>query len=149
MARLCWCPPRFGWVKFNVNGVAIEDEAVCGGVLRDTDEVARALFLGAITAKDVMAAETRAIIPALEVLLAMGWGGKGYLIIENGSNEVFNWLRNKMRRPWKLQSIFMEIDRCMDRVSFVSFSKAEKNGSRMATALAIASIKRFVMFKAW
>lgn len=51
-------------------------------------------------------------------------------------------------RPWKLTSIFVEIDRCMDKVGFVSFSKAEKNWNGVVVALAIVGIKRFVMLKA-
>ncbi|MBA0668982.1 hypothetical protein Goklo_001837, partial [Gossypium klotzschianum] len=85
-----WCPPRYGWVKFNVSGVANEDEVECGRVLRDLDGVARALFSGLVAAKDSITAEVGAIIIALDVYLAMGWKGKGSLIIEIGSNEVFS-----------------------------------------------------------
>ncbi|KAG8471697.1 hypothetical protein CXB51_036989 [Gossypium anomalum] len=50
MQALMWI--RYGWVKFNVSGVANEDEVRCGGVLRDLDRVARALFSGPVAAKD-------------------------------------------------------------------------------------------------
>ncbi|MBA0797902.1 hypothetical protein Gohar_008556, partial [Gossypium harknessii] len=30
-----WKPPPPGWMKFNVANVVLEDEAGCGGVLRD------------------------------------------------------------------------------------------------------------------
>ncbi|MFQ6627476.1 hypothetical protein Gotur_005911 [Gossypium turneri] len=66
---------RHGWVKFNVSGVANEDEVRCGGVLRDSDGVARALFSSPVTAKDSIIAEVGAIIIALDVFLAMGWKG--------------------------------------------------------------------------
>ncbi|MBA0654615.1 hypothetical protein Goklo_021583 [Gossypium klotzschianum] len=52
MRALMWCPPRYGWVKFNVSGVANEDEVECGAVLRDSDGVARALFSGLVATKD-------------------------------------------------------------------------------------------------
>ncbi|MBA0574464.1 hypothetical protein Golob_001660, partial [Gossypium lobatum] len=76
---------RYGWVNFNVSGMANEDEVGCGGVLRDLDR-ARALFSGPVAAKDSITAEVGAIIIALDVYLAMGWKGKGSLIIEIGSN---------------------------------------------------------------
>ncbi|MBA0710089.1 hypothetical protein Golax_025084 [Gossypium laxum] len=70
------------WVKFNVSGLANEDEVGCGGVLRDSDGVARALFSGPVTAKDSITAEVGVIIITLDVFLAMGWKGKRSLIIE-------------------------------------------------------------------
>ncbi|MBA0566551.1 hypothetical protein Golob_011358, partial [Gossypium lobatum] len=77
---------RYVWVKFNVSGVANEDEAGCGGVLRNSNGVARALFFSLVAAKDSIAAEIGAIIIVLDVYSAMGWKGKGSLIIEIGSN---------------------------------------------------------------
>ncbi|TYI03536.1 hypothetical protein ES332_A11G346000v1 [Gossypium tomentosum] len=94
MGGMFWCPPRYGWVKFNVSGVANEDEVRCGRVLRDSDGVARALFSGLVAAKDSITAEVGAIIIALD----MGWKGKSSLIIEIGSNEVFSWFENKRLR---------------------------------------------------
>lgn len=40
-----WSPPRYECVKFNVRGMAIEDEAGGGEVLRDADGMVRILFL--------------------------------------------------------------------------------------------------------
>ncbi|MBA0659919.1 hypothetical protein Goklo_012000 [Gossypium klotzschianum] len=65
---------------------------------------------------DSIAAEIGAIIIVLDVYLAMGWKGKGSLIIEIGSNEVFSWIENKRLRPWMLQSIFKDIKNRMDKV---------------------------------
>ncbi|KAH1120670.1 hypothetical protein J1N35_003830 [Gossypium stocksii] len=112
------------------------------GVLRDSNGVARALFLGPVAAKNSIIAEVGAIIIALDVYLAMGWKGKSSLIIEIGSNEVFSWFKNNRLRLWLLQSIFKDIENKMVRVSNVSFSKAEKHGNEMAYALALAGIKR-------
>ncbi|MBA0574975.1 hypothetical protein Golob_024680 [Gossypium lobatum] len=81
MGGMFWCPLKYGWVKFNVSGVANEDEVGCGRVLRDSDGVARALFLGPVAAKDSIIAEVGAIIIALDVL-----------------------------RPWLLQSTFKDIE---------------------------------------
>lgn len=91
-----WCPPSLGWVKINVCGVEIEDKVGCGGVLRDSDGVARALFSGPFAAKDSLVVEVGAISLALTVFLAMGWKGKCSLIIKVGSIEVFNWVENKL-----------------------------------------------------
>ncbi|MBA0599500.1 hypothetical protein Gorai_005717, partial [Gossypium raimondii] len=54
-------PPPPGWMKFNVVGVALEDEVGCGGILRDDKGVACALFLGRIEAKRLEMAEIMAI----------------------------------------------------------------------------------------
>ncbi|MBA0721296.1 hypothetical protein Golax_008855 [Gossypium laxum] len=137
------------WVKFNVSGVANEDEVGCGGVLRNSNGVARALFFRLVAAKDSIAAEIGAIIIVLDVYLAMGWKGKGSLITEIGSNEVFSWIEKKRLRPWMLQSIFKDIKNRMDKVGNISFLKAEKHRNEMASALALAGIKRPGMFKAW
>ncbi|TYH73264.1 hypothetical protein ES332_D05G316900v1 [Gossypium tomentosum] len=126
---LFWYPSAYGWVKFNVSGVANEAEAGCGGVLRNLNGVARALFFSLVAAKDSIAAEIGAIIITLDVYLAMGWKGKGSLIIEIGSNE--------------------DIENRMDKVGNISFLKAEKHGNEVAFALALAGIKRPRMFKAW
>lgn len=109
----------------------------------------RALFLGPTTAKDSNAVETGAIITALDVYLAMGWKGKGSIIIETGSDVVFNWLLNNRMRPWMLHSNFIDTERRMARVGKVSFLKAEKSGNEMTYALAIEGIKRTEIFKAW
>ncbi|MBA0845965.1 hypothetical protein Goarm_022852 [Gossypium armourianum] len=49
--------------------MANEDEVGCGGVLRDSDGVARALFLGPVAAKDSITTKAGAIIIALDVYL--------------------------------------------------------------------------------
>ncbi|KAH1064296.1 hypothetical protein J1N35_029283 [Gossypium stocksii] len=71
-----WCPPNYGGVKFNVCGVAFEDEVGCGGVLRNSDRVARALFSGQLTVKGSFVAEVGAISIALDIFLEMGWKDK-------------------------------------------------------------------------
>ncbi|MBA0746324.1 hypothetical protein Gogos_008857 [Gossypium gossypioides] len=133
----------------DIDVVANEDEARFGGVLRNSNRVPRALFSGPIATKDSIATEIEAIIIALDMYLAMGWKGKGSLIIEIGSNEVFSWIENKRLRPWMLQSIFKDIENRMDRVGNISFSKAKKHKNEMASALVLARIKRPGMFKAW
>ncbi|KAG8478991.1 hypothetical protein CXB51_028881 [Gossypium anomalum] len=144
-----WCPPSVGWVKFNVYGVEIEAEVECGGVLRDSNGVARALFFGPFAVKDSFAAEVVAISMALDVFLAMGWKGKSSLIIEVGSIEVFSWVENKGSRSWLLYTFFKEIEIRLSRVGNVSFSKVDKHCNKMAFALAVAGLKRSGMFKAW
>ncbi|KAG8475106.1 hypothetical protein CXB51_032028 [Gossypium anomalum] len=143
-----WCPPCFGGVKFNVCGVESEDEVGCGGVLRNSDGVARALFSGPFAAKDSLATKVGVISIALDVFLAMGWKGKCSLIIKVGSMGVFNWVENKGLRPWLMFSLFKEVEFRLSRIGNVSFSKVDKNGNKMAFALAVAGLKRQDMFKA-
>ncbi|MBA0866634.1 hypothetical protein Goshw_022979 [Gossypium schwendimanii] len=84
-------PPR-GWLKFNVCGVVFEAKAGGGGVLRDEDGEARALFSGPSKAKDAKLAELKSIGVALELYEGMGWATCCPLLIEVGSNVVFKWL---------------------------------------------------------
>nr|KJB12850.1 hypothetical protein B456_002G039400 [Gossypium raimondii] len=119
-------PPR-GWLKFNVCGVVFEDKAGGGGVLRDENGVARALFSSPSEAK------------------GMGWVTCCPLLIEVGSNVVFKWLSEIESRPGKLYYFFAKIE----RRSYLSFEKAEHMGNEMTFALAIAGVKRLDMFKAW
>ncbi|KAB2088203.1 hypothetical protein ES319_A04G159100v1 [Gossypium barbadense] len=149
MAGRFWCPPRKGWVKFNLCGIVYEDEAGCGGVLRDLDGVARAVFSGPVVAKDSIAAEVGAIIIALDMFLAMGWNGKSSLIIELGSKEICCWIENSGLRPWVLLSCFKEIDIRLARIGNVCSAIADKNGNDSAFALAVAGIRRHGMYNAW
>ncbi|KAH1064348.1 hypothetical protein J1N35_029335 [Gossypium stocksii] len=147
--KLFWKPPPVGWLKFNVCGIEIEDKARCGGVLRDMEGVARAIFSGAIIADNVEEAETGAIKIALEVLLAMDWKHNVALIIEVGSSLVFFWCVNKAMRRWSIQSALHEIEAAMSKVGNVVFSLADKKGNDMAFSLAIAGVNRGHLFKAW
>ncbi|MBA0576233.1 hypothetical protein Golob_025354, partial [Gossypium lobatum] len=63
---------KYGWVNFNVSRVANEDEVECEGLLRDSNGVARALFLGPVAAKDSITTKAGEIIIALDVYLVMG-----------------------------------------------------------------------------
>ncbi|MBA0731800.1 hypothetical protein Golax_022492, partial [Gossypium laxum] len=149
LAASIWCPPSHGCLKFNICGVANEDRAGCGGVLRDKEGAARALFLGSATANDNDLAEIDAVKVALDVFLAMNWKLNDSLFIEIGSIVVFYWCANKSMRPWSLQAIFVDIERDIEKVGNVVFSMVEKNGNEMASSLAIAGINREEMFKAW
>ncbi|KAH1084276.1 hypothetical protein J1N35_024037 [Gossypium stocksii] len=142
-----WCPLSFGWVKFNICGVEIEDEVGCGGMLRDSDGMTRELFSIPFTTKDSLTVEVGVISMALDVYLAMEWKGKSSLIIEAGSIEVFNWVENKGLRPWLLFSLFKEVEIRLSRIGNVSFSKADKHGNKITFALAVAGLKIPGMFK--
>ncbi|MBA0812005.1 hypothetical protein Gohar_026003 [Gossypium harknessii] len=93
---------------FNVFGTANEDRSGCGGVLRDKEGVARALFSGSIAANDTD-------LVALEVFLAMKWKLNDSLFLELGSIVVFNWCANKSMRPWSLQATFAYIERDIEK----------------------------------
>ncbi|MBA0607998.1 hypothetical protein Godav_020250, partial [Gossypium davidsonii] len=148
-AALIWHPPLHGCLKFNVCGIANEDRAGCGGVLRDNEGVARALFSGSVTANDTNLAEIGAVMVALDVFLAMEWKLNDSLFIKLGSLVVFYWCANKSMRPWSLQATFTDIERDIEKVRNVVFSTEEKNGNEMASSLAVVGINREEMFKAW
>ncbi|TYJ36095.1 hypothetical protein E1A91_A05G284600v1 [Gossypium mustelinum] len=91
--------------------IAKEDRVGCGGVLRDNEGVARALFFGSIATYDAEVAEIGAVKVALEVFLAMKWKIDDSLFIELGSLVVFSWRANKVMRLWSLQAIFAGCNR--------------------------------------
>ncbi|KAA3453163.1 TSL-kinase interacting protein 1-like [Gossypium australe] len=110
-----WCPPCFfGWVKFNVSGVVIEGEVGCGGVLRNSEGVVRAVFSGPCVARDSLVAEVGAISFALE-----RWG----------------------RRVVALLLSRLGLQR-LSSIGYVSFSRVDKQGNVMALALPVAGLKR-------
>ncbi|KAH1040659.1 hypothetical protein J1N35_042402, partial [Gossypium stocksii] len=143
-----WCPPCFGGVKFNVSGMESEGEVGCGGVLRNSEEVVRAVFSGPSAARESSAVEMGAVCLALEVFQEMGWMGSYSLIIEVGSSEVFCWIEDKGSRLWSLVSIFKGIEARVSSIGNVSFSKVDKQGNTMAFALVSTGLKRQTMFKA-
>ncbi|TYH19981.1 hypothetical protein ES288_A05G395600v1 [Gossypium darwinii] len=109
------------WLKFNVCGISKEDKAGCGGVLRDMEGIARGIFSGAIDTNVAEEAEIGAVKIALEVFLTMNWKTNNSLFIKLGSLVVFSWCVNKF--DW--------------------------NGNDMAFSLALASVNRSQVFKAW
>ncbi|MBA0620938.1 hypothetical protein Godav_006603 [Gossypium davidsonii] len=143
-----WCPPSEGCLKINVCGIANDDSAGCGGILRDMEGVARALFSGLIATNDADSAEVGALLLALEVFISLEWKINDSLFIEIGSNVIFNWCANKLMRPWSLQSTFADIERKIEKVGSVVFSMEDKKGNEMASTLAIVGINRGDMFKA-
>ncbi|TYI01222.1 hypothetical protein ES332_A11G186400v1 [Gossypium tomentosum] len=70
-AAFCWRSPPAGWLKFNICGIELEDKAGCGGVLRDMEGVARAIFSGVVIANIAEEAEIGAVKIALDVFIAM------------------------------------------------------------------------------
>ncbi|KAK5841187.1 hypothetical protein PVK06_010096 [Gossypium arboreum] len=62
-----WRPPPYGWLKFNVFGVAKEDKAGCGRILRYLEGMARGIFSGAVGTNVAEEAEIEAVKIALEV----------------------------------------------------------------------------------
>lgn len=122
-----WCPPSEGCLKFNVCGIANDDSAGCGGVLRDMEGVARALFSGLIATNDADSAEVGALLLALEVFISLEWKINDSLFVEIGSNVIFNWCANKLMRPWSLQSTFADIERKIEKVGSVVFSLLHPN----------------------
>ncbi|KAG8499958.1 hypothetical protein CXB51_006541 [Gossypium anomalum] len=99
-----WSYPPHGWLNFNVSRTASEG-AMGGGVLRDEEE----------------SAELGAIITVLDVFIDCGWKGSGSLIIEMGSKVVYNWILEKISRPWSHQVSFADLDKriaCVGELSF-------------------------------
>ncbi|KAH1064401.1 hypothetical protein J1N35_029388 [Gossypium stocksii] len=144
----CHYPPH-GWLKFNVSEMATEEATGCGGVLRDKEEIVKALFSGPCDAIDAYLAELGAIIIALDVIIEIGWTGSGLIIVEIGSQVAYNWLLNKDRRPWLQQTTFTDMKRRLACVGEVAFSKADQHGNEMVDTLSTTSINCRVMFKAW
>ncbi|XP_040934469.1 keratin, type I cytoskeletal 10 [Gossypium hirsutum] len=114
----------FGWGAQHGHG-----RAGSGGVLRDKEGVARALFSGSVDANDADVVEAGVVKAALEVFLTTNWKTYDSLFIELGSLVVFSWCVNKAMRPWSLQAIFAGIDRDMLKAGNVVFSVENKEGN--------------------
>ncbi|MBA0871535.1 hypothetical protein Goshw_027200 [Gossypium schwendimanii] len=62
--------------QVEIIGIVIEDEAECGGVLRDDKGVPYAMFSGLIEATGSGMAEVRVIKTVVEMFISMGWHEK-------------------------------------------------------------------------
>ncbi|MBA0738705.1 hypothetical protein Gogos_012032 [Gossypium gossypioides] len=124
-SSLIWRPPLQGCLKFNVCGIANEEVAGCGGVPRDMEGVARALFSSPIAANDADSTKTGAVFIALDLFLSMGWKTNFSFIVE------------------------IDIERKIEQVGSVVFSMADQKGNEMASTLAVAGVNCGDMFKAW
>ncbi|KAH1096487.1 hypothetical protein J1N35_013408 [Gossypium stocksii] len=105
-----WGPPFPGWKKFNVVGVAMEDEAGCNGVLTNEKGVTRSLFSGLIKAIGSKMAKEMAIKIALEMYIDIGWHVKLPLIIKSSSCNALEQLLERNHRLWMLWNLFIGID---------------------------------------
>ncbi|XP_017604437.1 uncharacterized protein LOC108451233 [Gossypium arboreum] len=68
-----WRLPPCGWLKFNVCGIAKEDKARGGGILRDMEGIAREIFSGAVGTNVAEEAEIGAVKFALEAEIFSGY----------------------------------------------------------------------------
>lgn len=111
-------PPSPGWMKFNVVGIAMEDEARCSGVLRDEKRMVRLLFSGPFRAMGPEMAGVIIIIKtALEMYIDMGWHVKVSLITDEFSlGDALESLLKKNYRPWTLWNLFIITDRCINQL---------------------------------
>ncbi|TYG78848.1 hypothetical protein ES288_D02G093900v1 [Gossypium darwinii] len=105
-----WKPPPPGWMKFNVAGIVLEDEAGCGGVLRDDKGVACGFFSGWIEARGTKMAEIIASKTTVDMYIGSSLKVDVPLIIELCSIVASEWLKNRSYRLWLLRKFFGDID---------------------------------------
>ncbi|KAA3485920.1 ankyrin repeat-containing protein [Gossypium australe] len=108
------------------------DKAGCGGMLRDEKGVACSLFSGSIKAMGSKMAEVMTIKTTLEI-----------------SCVAFEWLLERIYRPWTLWNLFISIDRCINQLVRVYFALDHRQCNGMANALAKARVMRLSLLKAW
>ncbi|XP_040934309.1 uncharacterized protein [Gossypium hirsutum] len=144
-----WRPPPCGWLKFNVCGIAKEDKAGGGGILRDMEGIARGIFSGAVGTNVAEEAEIGAVNFALEMFASMNWKSSNSLVIEVGSSVVFSWCISKELRPWTLHATFLDIEIAKCKIGSIVFSLGDRNRNDMAFSLALAGVNRPHVFKAW
>ncbi|XP_017624599.1 uncharacterized protein LOC108468219 [Gossypium arboreum] len=148
-AVFCRRSPPVGKLKFIVNGVEFKEKAGYGGILRDMEGSARALFSGAVVTNIAEEAEIGVVKIALDVFVAVNWKPKESLFIEVGSVVAFAWCVNKALRPLSLLPFFAEIESAILKVGNVVFSLVDRIGNVLASSLAMAGVNRQQMFKAW
>ncbi|MBA0605477.1 hypothetical protein Godav_018048, partial [Gossypium davidsonii] len=127
-------------MKFNVAGVVMEDEAGCGGVLRDDIKVACALFFCAIEAMGSEMAEVIDIKIDLGLFISMGWPVKVPLVNESSLRFALEWLLEMNYFSWTLQNLFIGIDCGFNQLCRVQFAVTHWQDNGIADALAKASI---------
>ncbi|TYH93464.1 hypothetical protein ES332_A13G256200v1 [Gossypium tomentosum] len=122
-----WRLPPCGWLKFNVCGIAKEDKARGGGILRDMEGIAREIFSGAVGTNVAEEVEIGAV----------------------NSSVVFSWCINKELKLWTLHVTFSDIETSKCKIRSIVFSLANRNGNDTAFSLALAGVNRPHVFKAW
>ncbi|KAH1080313.1 hypothetical protein J1N35_020074 [Gossypium stocksii] len=97
-----WEPPPPEWIKFNVAGVALEDEAGYGGVLSDDKGVACALLSETV--------EIIVIKTVVVLYIGLRRQVKFPLIIKISLCVALEWLMNRNCKLWSLRNLFSDID---------------------------------------
>ncbi|XP_039050056.1 uncharacterized protein LOC120191133 [Hibiscus syriacus] len=146
--KTVWQPPKFGQMKFNVDGSATKDVAGCGGVLRTAEGYVVAMFFGPVAEINSDFAELSAIKKALEVFSESLWCGKVDLILESDSTVALNWVQNYYVRPWRWGSTFQQFDEDALKIREVKYVFTPRLSNGMADYLAKLGSRRAVMFAA-
>ncbi|KAK5792212.1 hypothetical protein PVK06_033326 [Gossypium arboreum] len=102
---------EYGWLKFNVCGIAKEDKAGCGEILRDLEGIARGIFSGAAGTNIAEEAEIEAVKIALEVLR-----GGVFLVYQQGAETL------------------------VCKVGSIVFSLVDRNGNHLTFSLALTGM---------
>ncbi|XVF36625.1 hypothetical protein REPUB_Repub19eG0073200 [Reevesia pubescens] len=98
----CWQPPPFGFLKFNVDGSAMEKPGPTGigGVLRNSVGDFLLLFSKSIGYVDSNVAEFLAIMEALAIFANSKWSSDAGLIVESDSLIAIKWFNGEVILPW-------------------------------------------------
>ncbi|XVE98533.1 hypothetical protein REPUB_Repub03eG0113900 [Reevesia pubescens] len=119
------------------------------GVLRDSNCNIMAIFTGPLGILDSNVAKLMAIRHALLVFKnSRKLTGNG-LIIESDSRNAVVWCTDESSRPWKLSSIFADIDSDVQSIGNVCFVNIFREANGFADALAKAGVHRPTFFSAW
>ncbi|KAL4367900.1 hypothetical protein GQ457_05G022870 [Hibiscus cannabinus] len=95
-----------------------------------------ALFSGPLGILDSNVAEIRAIVAALDILVARKWDGVSFFVIESDSTMALSWILHKERRPWRLGRWFRDIDGACLVLSCVCFNHVLREANALADVLA-------------
>ena len=94
-AVLQWSKPPIGFLKFNVDGLAIDKPGPTGigEVLRDDFENVKIVFSKAVGIIDSNLAELLAVRETFIVFAVSKWAKTHSLLIESDSINVVNWIK--------------------------------------------------------
>ncbi|KAK9019400.1 hypothetical protein V6N11_053924 [Hibiscus sabdariffa] len=141
-------PAHEGAVKFNVDGSFLLNRVGCGGVLRNHKGEVIAIFSGPVDCFGTDYSELVAVKMVLNLFKETNMFGKARLVIESDSQIVLKWLQNFSTRPWKLWSLFEEIDRNLKEIPGTIFVFVPRARNSFADFLAKSGAKRNELFKA-
>ncbi|EOY23054.1 Uncharacterized protein TCM_015057 [Theobroma cacao] len=105
-----WDKPRYGQMKFNVDGAArgCPRPTGIGGILRDHRGEVKIIFSKPISETDSNFAEMMAIKEAFLIFSVSRWKNNHKLLIESDSSNAVKWIKHPDGAPWRMRKLILQ-----------------------------------------